>query len=97
MMERLSKSSVLFYHYPPNFLIFFFSLFIFLFFSTTRTWHFGTPTQEEIRAYTRVLQGHIAIDTAVFPRGTTGYILDVLARKALWLDGLDYSEFFFSF
>lgn len=55
---------------------------------TTRTWHFGTPTEEEKRVYTRVLQGHIAIDQAVFPKGTTGYILDALARKALWSDGL---------
>ncbi|KAG7095505.1 hypothetical protein E1B28_006244 [Marasmius oreades] len=38
----------------------------------TRTWHFGQPTEEEKRAATRVLQGHIAIDTAVFPNGTTG-------------------------
>jgi hypothetical protein len=37
--------------------------------------HFGTPTKEEKRAFTRVLQGHIAIDTAVFPNGTTGYIM----------------------
>ncbi|KIJ22785.1 hypothetical protein M422DRAFT_39923, partial [Sphaerobolus stellatus SS14] len=57
---------------------------------TTRTWHFGTPTVEEKRAFTRVLQGHIAIDTAVFPQGTSGYILDAFARRALWQDGLDY-------
>jgi hypothetical protein len=38
----------------------------------TRTLHFGTPTQDQRRAFTRVLQGHIAIDTAVFPNGTTG-------------------------
>ncbi|KAH7332769.1 putative Xaa-Pro aminopeptidase P [Rhizoctonia solani] len=56
----------------------------------TRTWHFGTPTEEEKRAFTRVLQGHISIDTAVFPTGTTGYILDAFARRALWADGLDY-------
>ncbi|SOV06865.1 probable aminopeptidase P, cytoplasmic [Ustilago sp. UG-2017a] len=56
----------------------------------TRTWHFGTPAPEHIRAFTRVLQGHIAIDRAVFPKGTTGYLLDVLARRALWEDGLDY-------
>ena len=36
--------------------------------------HFGSPTAEEKRAFTRVLQGHIAIDTAVFPNGTTGMI-----------------------
>ncbi|KAG6808310.1 hypothetical protein H0H92_004561 [Tricholoma furcatifolium] len=56
----------------------------------TRTWHFGTPTDEEKRAFTRVLQGHIAIDTAVFPSGTTGYIIDSWARRSLWQDGLDY-------
>ena len=37
--------------------------------------HFGTPTDEEKRAFTRVLQGHISIDTAVFPVGTTGFVL----------------------
>ncbi|KAF8804633.1 Creatinase/aminopeptidase [Phlegmacium glaucopus] len=55
----------------------------------TRTWHFGTPTQEEKRAFTRVLQGHISIDSAIFPTGTTGYIIDSFARRALWQDGLD--------
>ncbi|GLB39134.1 putative peptidase M24B family protein [Lyophyllum shimeji] len=56
----------------------------------TRTWHFGTPTDEEKRAFTRVLQGHIAFDTLVFPTGTTGYIIDAMARRALWQEGLDY-------
>ena len=56
----------------------------------TRTWHFGQPSSEEVRAFTRVLQGHIAIDRAVFPRGTTGYLLDPLARRPLWEDGLDF-------
>ncbi|KAJ1302268.1 hypothetical protein OPQ81_001087 [Rhizoctonia solani] len=56
----------------------------------TRTWHFGTPTKEEKRAFTRVLQGHISIDTAVFPTGTTGYLLDAFARRALWADGLGH-------
>ncbi|KAI9568021.1 Creatinase/aminopeptidase [Boletus coccyginus] len=59
----------------------------------TRTWastaiHFGTPSEEEKRAFTRVLQGHIAIDTAVFPTGTTGWSSDSWARRALWQDGL---------
>lgn len=40
-----------------------------------------------MEAYTRVLQGHIAIDAAIFPEGTTGKQLDILARKALWKDG----------
>jgi len=56
----------------------------------TRTYHFGTPTAREKRCFTRVLQGHIAIDTAVFPKGTTGYLLDPFARAALWADGLDF-------
>ncbi|KAK7683444.1 hypothetical protein QCA50_013276 [Cerrena zonata] len=56
----------------------------------TRTWHFGTPSDEEKRAFTRVLQGHIAIDTAIFPSGTTGYVIDSWARRPLWEDGLDY-------
>jgi len=56
----------------------------------TRTWHFGTPKPEEKRAFTRVLQGHIAIDTAIFPNGTTGFMLDSWARRSLWKDGLDY-------
>ncbi|WVQ80472.1 hypothetical protein IAT38_002577 [Cryptococcus sp. DSM 104549] len=56
----------------------------------TRTVHYGTPTEEQKRAFTRVLQGHISLDTIVFPQGTTGYVLDILARRALWSDGLDY-------
>lgn len=56
----------------------------------TRTWHFGTPRPEEIRAFTRVLQGHISIDTAIFPKGTSGFVIDAFARRALWQDGLDY-------
>ncbi|KIM78225.1 hypothetical protein PILCRDRAFT_98456 [Piloderma croceum F 1598] len=55
----------------------------------TRTWHFGIPTDEEKRVFTRVLQGHIAIDAAVFPNGTTG-AFDSFARRPLWEDGLDY-------
>jgi len=57
---------------------------------TTRTVHFGFPTDEQMEAFTRVLQGHIAIDQAIFPEGTTGAQLDVLARKALWKNGLNY-------
>jgi len=57
---------------------------------TTRTVHFGRPTPAQSEAFTRVLQGHIAIDSAIFPEGTTGAQLDVLARRALWQDGLNY-------
>lgn len=51
----------------------------------TRTVHFGTPTAEEKKAYTLVLKGNIALDTAVFPKGTNGYAIDCLARQFLWV------------
>ncbi|KAH7308239.1 putative Xaa-Pro aminopeptidase P [Stachybotrys elegans] len=57
---------------------------------TTRTMHFGTPTEAEREAYTLVLKGNIALELAVFPRGTTGFALDCLARQHLWRHGLDY-------
>lgn len=57
---------------------------------TTRTLHFGTPTDVEREAYTLVLKGHIGLDLAVFPKGTTGFALDSLARQHLWQNGLDY-------
>ncbi|KAH7438324.1 hypothetical protein KP509_04G010100, partial [Ceratopteris richardii] len=56
----------------------------------TRTLHFGTPTARQKECFTRVLQGHIAVDKAVFPEGTPGFVLDVLARSSLWKIGLDY-------
>jgi Xaa-Pro aminopeptidase len=52
---------------------------------TTRTLHFGEPTDMEIKAYTLVLKGNIALDTAVFPKGTSGFALDTLARQYLWV------------
>ena len=57
---------------------------------TTRTLHFGTPTALERTSYTLVLKGVIALDTAVFPKGTSGFALDTLARQFLWEEGLDY-------
>ena len=55
---------------------------------TTRTLHFGEPTDIEINAYTLVLKGNIALDTAVFPKGTSGFALDTLARQYLWVRSL---------
>ncbi|EEE66177.1 aminopeptidase P1 [Oryza sativa Japonica Group] len=56
----------------------------------TRTVHFGKPSEHEKSCYTAVLKGHIALDTAVFPNGTTGHAIDILARTPLWRSGLDY-------
>jgi Xaa-Pro aminopeptidase len=58
----------------------------------TRTMHFGTPTDWQKECFTRVLRGHIAVDSAVFPKGTTGFILDAYARQPLWEIGLDYKH-----
>ncbi len=58
----------------------------------TRTIAIGTPTAEMKDRYTRVLKGHIALSRALFPKGTTGSQLDVLARHALWQVGLDYDH-----
>lgn len=57
---------------------------------TTRTLHFGKPTDKEKKTYTLVLKGNIALDMAVFPKGVTGFALDCLARQFLWKEGLDY-------
>ncbi|BBK35480.1 Xaa-Pro aminopeptidase [Allostella sp. ATCC 35155] len=58
----------------------------------TRTVAIGAPSEEMRDRFTRVLKGHIAIATAIFPRGTTGAQLDVLARHALWQAGLDFDH-----
>jgi Xaa-Pro aminopeptidase len=58
----------------------------------TRTLVVGTPTAEMRDRFTRVLKGHIAVATAVFPKGTRGVQLDTLARAPLWEVGLDYAH-----
>ncbi len=52
----------------------------------------GAPPAELRGRVTRVLQGHIAIATAVFPAGVGGVHLDAFARRALWRVGLDYDH-----
>ncbi|MDQ3245708.1 MAG: aminopeptidase P family protein [Pseudomonadota bacterium] len=58
----------------------------------TRTVAIGAPTQEMRDRFTRVLQGHIAVATALFPKGTRGSQLDSFARRPLWEAGLDYAH-----
>jgi Xaa-Pro aminopeptidase len=58
----------------------------------TRTVAIGTPTAEMRDRFTRVLKGHIALARAIFPSGTRGSQLDVLARQYLWRAGLDYAH-----
>ena len=58
----------------------------------TRTIAIGKPTKEQKRNFTLVLKGHIALASAVFPQGTSGHQLDILARKYLWQNNLDYDH-----
>jgi Xaa-Pro aminopeptidase len=58
----------------------------------TRTIAIGTPDAEHRDPFTRVLKGHVALATAMFPRGTTGSQLDTLARRPLWEAGLDFDH-----
>ena len=56
----------------------------------TRTIPLGPLTEEQKRIYTLVLKGHIQIELCKFPSGASGTQLDILARQALWREGLNY-------
>lgn len=56
----------------------------------TRTIALGTLTEEEKTDYTLILKGHIQLAMAVFPEGTRGAQLDVLARMPIWQHRMNY-------
>lgn len=56
----------------------------------TRTWALGHITDQMKRDYTMVLKGHIDLAMCRYPQGTRGSQIDILARKALWDEGLNY-------
>jgi Xaa-Pro aminopeptidase len=58
----------------------------------TRTIVIGQSTEQQKRDFTNVLKGTINLAMAKFPHGTKGYQLDILARKALWDQGLNYGH-----
>ncbi len=58
----------------------------------TRTITMGKPSKEEKTNFTLVLKGHIALAKVIFPKGTSGGQLDVLARMHLWKNGLNYGH-----
>lgn len=58
----------------------------------TRTIPLGPLTEEERRAYTVVLKGHLRLGAARFPEGLCGQNLDILARLPLWEQGMDYNH-----
>ncbi|GAB6124005.1 aminopeptidase P family protein [Dysgonomonas termitidis] len=56
----------------------------------TRTVAVGPLTGQMKKDYTMVLKGHISLATAVYPQGTRGSQLDILARKSMWDNGINY-------
>ena len=56
----------------------------------TRTIALGPLTEEMKKIYTLVLKGHIQIELCKFPSGTSGTQIDILARQAMWREGLNY-------
>ncbi|MBT3660397.1 MAG: aminopeptidase P family protein [Rhodospirillaceae bacterium] len=58
----------------------------------TRTIAIGAPSPDMRKHFTLVLKGHIALARARFPADTSGSQLDILARHALWAEGLDYDH-----
>ena len=56
----------------------------------TRTIALGPLTDEMKRVYTLVLKGHIQIELCKFPSGSSGTQIDILARKDMWREGLNY-------
>ena len=58
----------------------------------TRTIPLGPLTEEERKAYTLVLKGHIALARARFPERTQGLVLDFAARYAMWQEGMDFGH-----
>ena len=58
----------------------------------TRTIAIGTPPEDAKAAFTRVLQGMIAVSRVRFPKGVAGSHIDALARAPLWMAGQDYDH-----
>lgn len=58
----------------------------------TRTVTLGKPTEEEKRDFTLALKGTINLALVVFPHGTKGIQLDIIARKPLWDNRMNYGH-----
>lgn len=58
----------------------------------TRTVAIGSPSTNQKKDFTLVLKAMIGLSSAIFAEGTTGVQLDMLARKFLWEQGLDYGH-----
>ena len=58
----------------------------------TRTIALGKPSQQQKSDFTLALQGTINLAMIEFPLGTKGYQIEVLARRSLWENGLNYGH-----
>ncbi|HRX13354.1 MAG TPA: M24 family metallopeptidase, partial [Draconibacterium sp.] len=58
----------------------------------TRTVALGEVSDRQKKDYTLVLKGMISLTKAKFIAGTKGCHLDILARKPLWENGLNYGH-----
>ncbi len=58
----------------------------------TRTVAIGKVSEQQKKDFTLVLKGMIALTQAIFPKGTKGCHLDILARKPLWENGMNYGH-----
>ena len=56
----------------------------------TRTIALGPVSDYEKHVYTLVLKGHIQLAMCKFPKGAAGTQMDILARSAMWREGLNY-------
>ena len=57
----------------------------------TRTFVCGPCSDEQQRHFTLVLKGMLRLSAAIFMQGTRGLQLDILARQALWNEGVNYA------
>ena len=58
----------------------------------TRTVCRDKPTKQQVKDYTLVLKGHIAVASTLFPKGTKGFQIDTLSRQYLWNSGMDFGH-----
>lgn len=58
----------------------------------TRTIPLGETSLEQKKDYTLVLKGFIDVCMIEFPYGTCGTQLDILARQAMWKEGINYGH-----
>lgn len=58
----------------------------------TRTFVLGALSDEEKRAFTLVMEGHLELLNARFPEGVRGSALDYAAREPLWRQGMDFNH-----